>query len=320
MALYGQQINVGDSTATPRSVYMVTEAYDATAPPDDKTKGDIRTVTLNDLYHLSRLADLVWRNNVTTSQTGPSYNDSTVTTDISSRVSVQSRVSYNLRNQSTDLVTVRVYVCRARQDTNMLNYVSTGENQTSLLNIYQQLSRGFSANGIDPTTPNPEANAGMLYRHYNAFQSLVFTENWKIVKTRLYTLRPGAMKKLYLKSRPFTFRPSKYFSLIGQQGDSTWRTSKLCYLHNRHEKFVLFQINSQPMGYGAAQANYSKLVSNTSPTVILNTEFRYHVNLLAFEKTPHANIEQLGFAAPSSTVFTIVNPLESVLAEEKDAY
>lgn len=317
-ALYGQELTVGASTLAPQSAYMVTEVYDPTTGADAATKDTIATVPLFSNRHLASLADVVWRGNINNSMVQPAYNEVSITTDVAARVVARGQVSYKLRNQSTDIVHVRCYVCRSRQDTNMFNFVSSASFQTSYINLYAQLAAGFAASGIDPAVAGT-ANNGMNQRQYSPFNSQVFCENWKITRSKTYKLNPGAMKVLGLKSRRIVFRPSKYFAVSGTTTPTTWRGASWVYLHNKFEKFILFQIMSEPMGFGAAQTNYSKEVSNTSPTVILNTQFGYHVNLLPFPKTGTSNIEISGFDAPSSTTNTIVNPLESVLAEEKDA-
>lgn len=318
-AQYGQMISVVAQSSFPTSVYVTTEVFDGASAPDDADKNEIITVTLNSARHLASLADVAWKNNVTTSQAAPVFNSTTFNTDIGMRILINSSVKYSVRNQSTDIVRVRAYYCRARQDLNIKNFSSGTTNPTSIYNLYMQLARGFAINGLDAGNFTATSNSAMVNRKYTPYNSHLFTSNWKIYKSKLMTLSPGRLVTLGIKQRRFCYRPSKYFELNGTGGAVSWRTSQLVYHHNRFEKFIMFQIDSSPAGYGAAQTNYSKLVGSTTPTVILDSEFKYKYSYMWSPINTTGVIEQSGHALQFAGANTIVNVEEGILGEEKDA-
>lgn len=304
------------TTTVPRSKFMVTEVQ-----TDSTTQNDVPTVPLNNIRHLAPIADIAMRSTPGIAQGPPVYNEVANAQDIRFRIWVKSSVNYILRNQSTDLVRVRVYYFKARQDFNLTNWKSGVTNVSNMFNIYNQLARGFAANGIDPGNFTPDTSYAMSRTKFTPYDSILFMQNWKMFKSRVLLLRPGAIKNFQIRSRPFSFRPFKYLEMYGS-GSPTFRVANPVYNHMRYEKFCLFQIDSSPAGYGAAQTGvkaYSKVISHTTPTTILETHFRYKFNTMWAPHTPFAVIEEAGFSAPAATANTIVNVEEGILGEEKDA-
>lgn len=315
-AAYGQQITVQPPTGSTRSaVYVTAEAYDIATPA---TKNDVITVTLNQNRHMAAVADLLWVNTLANSQAVAVYNTTTYDTSIRCKIRVRSSVKYELRNASTDFMFVRMYTCKPRQDLNMQNVLAT-DTSTTYYNLYNFLSRGFAINGLDPGNFQPNSNAYMAFKDYSPFDSQLFTKSFKIMRAKRIKLRPGEQRTITLHSRPFIFDPSKYFSLIGFTTSGSWRACDMRYLFNKFERFNLFQVESSIAGYGAAQTEYTKLISNTTPTLQMHSDFVYHAYLYWQRKTSTGLFEERGNAPQSAGANTIVNTLEGILAEEKDA-
>jgi len=314
-ATYGQQQSVGIASALPGCIYIITERRDAT-----KTKDDISNVTLSNMDHLAVISDVLMKSSPGGMQTAPGSNEtSSYYTDVTMKLVVQPSVRYVVRNQSTDLMNVTVYYCRARQDSNVFNFKDGTTNASNIVNLYTVLARGFAQNAIDGSFLTPILNDGMIMKWYSPFQSLLFTQLFKIYKAKRVQLGPGRILNCRIAPKPFIFRPHKYFELRGDTGVNSFASAKQAYNFTKHEHFCLFKIDSSPAGYGTSQAGYSKVISGTSPTAILESWFHYKTSFLRAEKTPFGVIETLGFSAQAATGNTIVNVEEGILGEEKDA-
>jgi len=313
-AIYGQHHTVPTSGITPIKLFITTEVQDTVNT--DRSK--LITVPLNNIRHLSRLADTVMKNTPANAQVIPVYNSTVLDSDIRFKMQISGSANYLVRNQSTDLVRVRAYYCRARQDFNVTNWAAGTTNVSNMFNIYDQLARGFAVNGLDPGNFTADVNTAMFYQHHSVFESVLFCQNWKIYKKKSVTIFPGRIANFHIKNKPFTWRPSKYLESYGN-ASAVFRSANPVYNHMRYEKFILFQVESSPAGFGIAQTTANRLISHNTPTVILETGFTYKFNALQQGRTPHATIEVSGFIAQSATANTIVNPDEGTLSEEKDA-
>jgi len=315
-AEYGQQGTVPATTTYPTCVYFMTELEDLT---NTVTKDTVTTVPLFSARNVSQICDSLMYNTAAVAQGGVAFNDTTVSSSIAMKVVMAGSALYTVRNQSTDMMTVRAYYCRARQDTNTKNYNSGTTNPTNIFNVYHDLARGFAANGLDSTSFGPTTNQIMIHKSYTPFNSFNFTTKWKIFKVKKVIINPGRTASFSIKRKPFIFRPHKYFEINGAAGATNFRTSQLVYEHNKYETFCMFQIDSNIAGVGAAQAWYAKQISGNTPTAAITTLYKYKANLLPTKRTPSATLDSSGYLPQAASANTIVNPDESVLAEEKDA-
>jgi len=314
-ALYTQQQTVGANQGYPKCFYYATESENTIL-----TRDQITTITLNCNKHLAVIADVLAKGTLHTAQGVATSNETFVSFDLGTRITINhSSVKYTFRNQSTDLCRVTAYYCKARQDTNVKNITVATLAQTSVFNLYLILARGFAQNGIDPSDITT-TNDAMDLASYTPKNSFLFTSFFKITKAKRVTIGPGRMMSLGMKSRPFTYRPHKYFETAGSASSwNSFNNAERSYLYNRFEQFILFRVEPVAAGKGAAQATYFQLASQNSPTFILSTTFRYTANALIAYKTPHGVIEQSGFTAQTATPNTIINVESATLSEEKDA-
>jgi len=314
MAIYGNQHTVSATTTYPRSEYITTEVN---INDPEITKDNVLTVPLNCMRHLTTLASILMKGTITSALAAATIVNTTMDTDIRFKFWVKSRVQYTIRNQSTDLMRVRIYYCKARQDTNIATSLDDGA-PASELNIYHMLSRGFAQNALNGANVLPSNNTFMQTQQFSPYDAVNFIQVFKIFKYRTVNLGPGRMARLGIANKPFDFRIAKYKDVGSGVSTTDWNGFKNTYVWNRFEKFCLFQIDSSPAGIGSAQTNYTRDISHTTPTMILESKFNYLFNNSHEFKTPWVNLETNGFAA-GVAANAIVNVEEGLLGEEKDA-
>lgn len=312
-AQYGQQHTVPTwASGSVKSIYFTTERYNAA-----QNKETIVNCPLFMNNNIANCLNVLWKGTLQAMQLAPAALSTTYDTSRKSPILIGGKSIYTLRNQSTEDEYLTAYWCKARRDVTLRTPTPAS---TTVYNLYQFLARGFAQSGIDPFENLATTNDGMEDVMLTPFQSIEFTRNFKIVKTKKIKLDAGGSRRFFYGAKTRLIRPDDYF-LFDDADDSslTWSTCPERCNFNRHTRFILFQLHSRPAGYGAAQLQYSKLISSTTPTIILDTKHFYRCRIHHQFRTPIGLIEQNGYAVPSATTNVIINPDTAALADEKDA-
>lgn len=307
---YGQELTVSGASFVPAVGYMTTEAFD---PSGVINKDTCQTRVLLDVVHIPAIADALWKNtpgasaNIigTTNQANP-------TESIKAKYLVSAKATYRIRNQSNEPVWITAYFCKCRKD---YRYVEGA----AVNNIYGLLSRGFATNGKDSGNVTADNNAGMTDQDYTPFQSNVFCEMAKILRKKRFKITPGAQHFEILKMKEKWINMMDYAALEGTTAPTlTWVQWTRKYDFSKHARFILFRVESNPAGLGTAQPNYSKQISHTTPTVIMDTQFVYSARMANTKGTGMIDLEFDGYTAPG-TGSTIISYNAPALTTEQDA-
>lgn len=307
-AVYGQQHTVPDAPVTsPACVYFTTEKYTAGG-----TKGTVPTLFIMDNLHLGLIYDLVWQSTTSQSILAATKNESDLTTSLEMPFAISCKATYELRNQSTEDEYITAYYCKVRSP---ISYTDNAK----LTNIYLYMAKGWAQSGINSSNPT-QTNGGLTAANFSIFQSKTFLRKCKIVKTKKITLRAGKTAHLKYGCKTKMIRASDTHQYDDSDDSNQWSTgvNPINYA-NRYGRFILFRLDSRPMGYGAEQNDYSKLISHTTPSIILQTHFAYNVRSLWQPTTVHYDMDGAGITEHSATTNTIINPDTAALGEEKDA-
>lgn len=310
---YGSEFNVvHNSDNSPACVYFTCES---SAPGDDTlTKDTVATVELCDPLHLAQIANYIYND---------FWSNSTITPSISApnnrlvsafnRILTKAKLTYTLRNQSTETAYLSAFYCRARGNVNW--------DVTETNNIYRYLSQGFANKGLDKSHTIPSQNAAMTQLDVNPFESFDFCRNFKITKVKRLKIDPSEQVRLSLKRRPFLWRPADYFQVDPGLGTGPWSWTSAHKRYNifKFGTFILFKLESRPAGYGAAQANYTKYIQTTTPTVVLYSRFLYSSKMVPTMANQNAIAFNIGFGYDGTHGPAIVVPDGDVIGEEKDA-
>lgn len=313
-AQYGQQHTVPALPADQgRHLYFTTQLWqaDPVPPLDPINMGTCVTLPLMCNQHLGKILSYLWKGTLSSMQAGAAENSTTVDTSRRTPVFIGGKVSYQLRNQSTEAEFIKVYWCRARQD---VKYAESAFAN----NLYTFLASGFSENGVDPNNPST-GNGAMINNNYTPFNSYAFTRKFKITRTQMLRLAPGQSRFVYTGVKSKRIIPDDIFLYNDSDVGGSWEAQPFVQYLTRHGKFCLFELNSRPSGYGAVQTTFNKLIGQTTPTVILESKFSYSARIHNHSRTPIQLLDTQGFAAPSVLTNTIVNPDTAVLDQERDA-
>lgn len=313
-AQYGQLHTVPALPADEgRHLYFTTQMYQADpAPPADPIDmGTVKTLPLMCNEHLGLILSYLWKGALSSMQASAVELSTTVDTTRKTPLYIGGKVSYQLRNQSTEDEIIKVYWCKARRD------VTYSETQYAN-NIYTFLASGFAENGVDSNNPST-TNGAMICNSYTPFNSYSFTRKFKITRTQTLTLRPGKSTFVHTGVKSKRIIPDDIFLFNDTDLTNFWENLPPVSYLTRYGKFCLFEIQSRPIGYGAAQTTFNKLVGQSTPTVILESKFSYSARIISHSRTPIQLIDVKGFAAPSALANTIINPDVAALDQERDA-
>lgn len=307
-AEYGQEHTVSLFSNFQTCIYFTTERYAAS-----NSSSVVQTIGLFDNWHLASIADVVMPNFPAVGATAATANYITMFNlpNLRQKIMVKGACRYTLRNQCTEPVKITAYYIKPRFNVKLI--------PTSGANLYYFLGVGFANNGLDPANANP-SNAYMINNKFTPFDSFDFCKNFKIYKTKKLSIDPGRMAYQEIKGQ-ILYRPADFVQLLGTANPTQrWNLGPYTYDVNRLTRFCLFQLEGQPAGFGSAQANYSKNIQMTTPTVIMDTKFNYRVNLVQHVPTVHSNIENLGIAPNGSTAPAIVVEGGDAVGVESDAF
>lgn len=307
---YGQENTVSPATGSATIEYVTTEVFDGTVGINKDTC--VNRVLL-DVQHIPKLADLVWANKPTAAANiNTSSNQTALTQSIETKLLISGKVVYRMRNQSNEPIFVTAYVCKVRRD-----YRYAQGNGTN--NIYGLLSRGFATAGKDSANITADANLGMYDQDYTPYNSPIFCAFAKILKKKRFKIVPGAQHFESLKMKEKWVNPLDYVVIEGTtNGTNSWAQWTKKYDFSRHARFILFRLESNPAGYGAAQSQYSKQITHTTPTIVMDTSMQYKVRAAENKTAGCVDLEFAGYAAGGvgNTIVTYNNP---VLTTEQEA-
>lgn len=323
MAHYGQQNDVPPTSAATGTLattsgdsrkvckYYTVELYDPTSGGGAITSDTVTTVGLNDYRHLGVICNSVWKGQVQLGTNAPVGNSTQYDTNIRSKILIKGYQLSQVRNVCNEPVIVKTWVVRPRRDVPLQAIGLTGWQ-----NLYQYLSNGFAANGLDPTHIVPTTNATMFDADYTPYQSYIFCRFFKIRRLKPRTVSPGRMVQYKLKSKTQEFKPIDLWYTSGDTTQTSWdgTTAQRVWDMHRKMKFILFRIESSPETFGAAQARYTKLIQETQPRVLTETTFRYEAKFLHEPRATMRTIERTGMIDP-----TLAGQAGNIVIEDGDA-
>lgn len=161
----------------------------------------------------------------------------------------------NLSNVSVNLTG---YKLRVRRDLPNAGIYSNTTNV--LLSI---LGRGYANVGIDSTAPTA-SNAGLRDSSLTIFQSPLFCECFKVVRTKRVTIPVSGHTSFMVKSKAFTVRPDQFVDMASTQ---TYLTGAVLVTYRRGETFWLFRAVSDITDQTG--------VANPGSKLMLLTNFRW---------------------------------------------
>lgn len=310
-AEYGQEHTVQASGSDSSCFYFTCELTDTAA---GTTKNNVTTIELLDYRHLGTMFIDGWLGTVANSFNGPVGVSANNYTSNKSKMLVKGWQLSRIRNQSNEPVRITCYWLRPRHDIN-LNVGSSG-----VANLYTTMANGFIANGINVANQTPSTNAGMTEARYSPFNSFDLCRDFKIYRVQKKVLNPSDMTTFSLKSKPVIMRPMDLWQHTGTS-TANWDAdpTKRKYDFHRRCRVLLFRVDSNPAGWGAAQANYTKNIQQTTPTVLMDTLFRYECKMVHIPPTPTAIIESAGIANNAGVGPAIIVPDGDVVGVEADA-
>lgn len=301
--LYGGEWTVAPVTTTTGipCQYFTAEQYTSILEKDE-----INTRLLHDYDHWRGILHRLWqRNNV-----NPEPLDQIAwnTRNFKTKVLMQAQVTYTLRCQSNETEKVVAYYCKARDNINW------GYQQIVGYNVYRYLATGFYNNGIDRSS-NSTDNIAMTDAQWTPFDSWDFASRFKIYKVKQLTIEPSEQKSLSIKTKPRLITPAKFFRISTE--NNGWLTVQQSYEFNKHSQFILFKIVGRPAGAGTQTTNYARAITYTTPTVIMQTKFKYAAKAILQPTMEDKREAIYGVVANANPA--IIVPDGDAVGEEKSA-
>lgn len=316
VAEYGQESTCPGVTAGFSSkpcAYFSVELYDNTVSRDTVT-----TIALNDYRHMASVANQLWKATLTSSFTGSVANSTTFATASKSKIIVKGLQMSTIRNQSTEPVVIKAWFLKPRH-----NIPLTNLNASTVPSIYRYLANGFANNSLDPSHINPSNNITMFDANYTPYNSFDVCRHFKIRQVKPRTVDPGRMTVYKIRSRSHTFRPVDYWGTFGSSTASGFgsSTGQQVFAMMKSARLFLWRIEGNPAGFGAVQGTYTGLIQETTPTVVVDTQFRYSAKWLWQPQQPSGLIEKVGIVdvAGAGHNPAIIVEGGDVIGEEKDA-
>lgn len=313
---YGQEHTVPAATASDgqQCVYFTVEAYNNTATVDN-----VQTIELMHQVHLMRIADYYRNGNLST---GSYFNAAALgggyILDPRFKYLLKSGVQISrLRNQSNEPVSITAYFCRPRG--NMTEGINSG-----VQNLYAFLASGFANSGLDSAHLTASTNIYMHKSRYSPFRSFDFARSFKITSVKKLLIHPGMMRSVKLRVRSQMVRPIDWVLASGTAvpASGSWTDLQPKFNYFKQQRFVLFKLTSQPAGFGATQATYSKLIQTTTPTVLLSTYYKYVTKAVPYwNSNPVDLFDPVGYTTSGAAGHNpgIIVPDGDVVGEEKEA-
>lgn len=283
---YGQgHTTVGYTTDGGGCKYFTTEVWTGT----ESNRSNRLTRPLMGVEHLVRIADNIWPISPPLVSTGTpgaqGRND-----NYYSKFLLRGTCLYTLRNQSNETENITAYWCTVRQNQNFVR----NESSADANNIYDALGMGFAQKGIYSAAATAD-NPGLQTKVYTPFDSPVFVKLFKITRMKAIIIKPGEEKRIALKSRTQTVCPAAMTSLVFQSPQQTWGEKSLQYTYRKGSKFLLFKLNARIAGFSGQPENLDpKAITYTTPSVILETVFRYQSKFVWQPQVTHISLTNTG--------------------------
>lgn len=295
-ATFGSEHQVVDQAGTglPNCLYFTTVRNQAAV-----TVSTYLDIPWGNWFHLQTIFDILWPNYLVTGSTVASNNLGWTTTSNKDRVWLKGSAKYTLRGQSNETEFITAYYCKPRHN---ISADITGVSN----NVLNFLGMGFASNGLDPATTNA-TNAMLVNDQFSPFESFAFCKNFQIFKVKRLRISPGEQQTLFLKGRSAMLQPYDIWNQPAFAGGTTTYSSLTRrYNYMKHERFILFKLSGRPAGYGDQApntGNYAKGITRTTPTCVLQTEFRFAAKTIRNVSTAYQNLtSQVGIFAPAGAI------------------
>lgn len=223
----------------------------------------------------------------------------------------------NIRNQSNEPIHLTAYYCRPRGNCSF-------DAVTGIQNVYSFLAQGFANNGLDSAHVSASTNIIMNVAEYNPFNSFDFCRNFKITAVKKRRVHPGMITTFRNRRKRVLLRPIDLIEPFANSNAASWSGSRQKYSFHKSARFILFKLTGAPAGFGgnAPQATYGKLIQETSPSVVMETLFKYYTKAVPGQQNFSFSYETLGFVDPVTATHNpqIIIPDGDVVGDEKDGY
>lgn len=302
----GQEHTVTAATlnVTP-CVYFTTEIYTTTS-----TQDNVSDVVLYDYTHMVLIAERLWTNKAGTGMLATLSDKGWVTQDLRNKILIQGSLTYTLRCQSNETEYVTAYYCKPRG-------AIVFDTQFPNVNVYNYLALGFAQMGMDSGSTIPSTQDYMRDDDFSPFDSLQFCQNFKIYKVKRIKINVSEQRTLRIKSKRHLLSPSRIWNVF----DTTlnWSTAYQKYAYMPQAKFILFKFAGRNAALGADQpaTTYVKAITKTTPTIAMDTIFRYKAKLVAQPYSPHSTLLSSGILATANP--QIIQNQNIIETTEKDA-
>lgn len=277
---YGQQHRVSGTALEPESIYFTTE--------NTNTAHTLRSTTVTvmfpDVQQICAIADTAWTAlpvNVAATQPNPSASD-----DTRGDLYLKGTRSHKVRNQSNETINLTLYYCRVRKD-----WYEQTDTANAFTNMYTMMARGFSENGYDPTVLDP-TNSAMIQENFTPFHSRTFCRLNKVYLTKHVKIRPGQTMTCGLKMGWKRFTPNDITVNVTGPAFFLDRSKRFNYL--RGQQFIMFKLHSSLAGV-TGQITLEKEITDTTPTIIMQTIDRYDFKHFKQEVTPVSQFVVRGY-------------------------
>lgn len=314
IAEYGQEHTVPGviaASSTRPCYYFCVERYSAA-----DTRNIVTTIELLDYRHLATIFNYLWRNTLTNSFLGVSGNSTAVATAAKNRALIRGTQTSTIRNQSTEPVVIRAWILKPRHHIPAPRLGAGGS-----VNFYNYLSLGFANNSLDSANALPSNNLTMQDSNFTPFNSFDVCRHWNIRALKPRTVDPGRMTQYKLSVRTRAHRALDYFYTAGAGSGASFASgTEQIYDFIKPSRTMLFRIDASPAGLGAAPVNYTALIQETTPTVIMDTVFKYQAKWLWNPYQPSGVIEKTGIVDTATAAHNPAIIVEGgdVVGEEKD--
>jgi hypothetical protein len=312
-AEYGQEHTVPSVTATTiykQCVYFTPELHVGGATVDN-----VATVELFDHTHVMNIADY-YRNQSLANSFSTAVAGNDIIQDARMRILFR-RASQvcQVRNQSNEPIMITCFYVKPRGKV---------RDAANITNLYTTLATGFANNGLDPGNILASTNNAMHTAYFSPYQSFDFVRHFKIYRVVKRRLQPSQVSAFKVTVRNKYIRPLDWIEALGTGNPSTWSGSQRLYKNMPPQALLLFKLTSNPAGFGgtAPQASYANFIQETTPTIVMDTLFRYETLSVPASMSTHGVIATSGIIDPTTAGHNpqVIVPDGDVIGDEKDAY
>ena len=182
-------------------IYFTAETYSTTS-----TKDNIPDIVLFDNSHVVTILDRLWPRIAGTGMLATAAAQSWNTASLRSKVFMQGSMKYTLRCQSSETEYFTAYYCKPRGGVIL-------DSANPLVNVYQYLALGFSQAGLDSSATVPTTNDYFADDDFTPFDSIIFTQSFKIYKVKKFRIKPSEQRTFSIKTPVLSFNPSRLYNI-----------------------------------------------------------------------------------------------------------